>query len=76
MVQMTVKSVDNQAPRYSGALSARKIADDEPFQTLEWFDKDTETAWELADKLKSASRTALTSQTTKEGYIDMLQVKS
>ncbi|KAK7203263.1 Sin-like protein conserved region-domain-containing protein [Myxozyma melibiosi] len=72
-VQMTVKSADNQAPRYSGALSARKNADDEPFKSLPWFDKDTEVAWELAEKLKAGERGALAAHTSKSAYSDMLR---
>ncbi|KAK9329753.1 Sin-like protein conserved region-domain-containing protein [Lipomyces starkeyi] len=75
-VQMTVKSSDDSAPRYSGALAARKRAEDEEFVEMHWYDKDTEEAWDLADHLRSASREPLIPATTRDEYIDLIRDKS
>ncbi|KAK9234884.1 Sin-like protein conserved region-domain-containing protein [Lipomyces kononenkoae] len=74
-VQMTVKSSDDSAPRYSGALAARKRAEDEEYVEMRWYDKDTEDAWYLADQLLSASREPLIPATTKDEYIDLIRDK-
>ncbi|KAK9466455.1 DNA-directed RNA polymerase III subunit Rpc5 [Lipomyces arxii] len=71
-VQMSAKSSDDTAPRYSGALAARKRAEEEQFVELQWYDKDTEEAWEIADQLQCSNRGKLTAITTLEQYIDML----
>ncbi|KAK9243454.1 Sin-like protein conserved region-domain-containing protein [Lipomyces tetrasporus] len=75
-VQMTVKSSDDSSPRHSGALAARKRAEDEEFIEMHWYDKDTEEAWDLAEQLRSDSREPLIPATTKEEYIDLIRDRS
>ncbi|KAK9457101.1 Sin-like protein conserved region-domain-containing protein [Dipodascopsis uninucleata] len=72
-VQMSAKSTDDLSPRYSGAISARRRAEDERFTEMGWFDKDTEQAWELADQLLCSNKQLLLSITSKEEYIDKLK---
>lgn len=70
---MTVKSSDASAPRYSGALAALKKAEDEKFVDVDWYDKDTDEAWNCGDRLLKTVREPLIPITRRDEYIDMLR---
>lgn len=70
-VQMTAKSSNDLAPKYSGALAARKVADEETYTKLDWYDRDSNESWDLSEKLINEShKQPLYSSTTSEQYSD------
>ncbi|KAK9450093.1 Sin-like protein conserved region-domain-containing protein [Limtongia smithiae] len=72
-VQMTVKSSDNAGPRYSGALAARKKAEDEQFIDMRWTENSSTEAWDLAERLRASRRDPLVPATSREAYADLLR---
>lgn len=71
-VQMTAKSSSDLAPKFSGALAARKIADEEQYVKLDWFDRDSNESWDVSEKLISepTQKQKLYSSMTQEQYFD------
>ncbi|ANB10937.1 Rpc37p [Sugiyamaella lignohabitans] len=72
-IQMSAKSSGDFAPKYSGALGARKIADEESFVDIQWFDRDSNESWDMADKFVTTNKRILDSSTTLKDYTDKLQ---
>jgi len=73
-IHMTAKSSGDHAPRFSGALEARRAADDEVFVKLDWFDKDSAESWEMGDKLVTSNKRMLQSELTLHEYTDKLRL--
>ncbi|ODQ66350.1 hypothetical protein NADFUDRAFT_22565 [Nadsonia fulvescens var. elongata DSM 6958] len=71
-VQMSAKSTGEQAPKYSGALLSFKQADDEEFVHLDWYDRDSDESWNVADRLISSNKESLDSDTLPLEYISMI----
>lgn len=73
VVQMTVKSTVDNAPRLGGALLARKKADEEDFVHLNWNDlNDEETKNARETALTVENKHELNSSTTNDEYINLL----
>lgn len=72
-IQMSAKSAGDLAPKFSGALSARKMADDEDNLSLYWYDRDSSETWSVADKLLASKKEKLMSTTGITQYKDELQ---
>ncbi|KAK9469984.1 Sin-like protein conserved region-domain-containing protein [Dipodascopsis tothii] len=72
-VQMTVRSADASAPRYSGALAASKRADDERWVDIDWYDTATDEAWEAADRLLATSRAPLVPTTGHDEFLELIR---
>lgn len=60
------------APKHSGALAARKTADEEDFVNLEWYDRDCDETWQVGDDLIAKQRRELESITSIDDYCDEL----
>lgn len=72
-VQMSAKASGDNAPKYSGALQTRKLADEEAFVDYDWYDRDCDECWKEGDKLVANKRDKLISKTTIDDYITELQ---
>lgn len=73
VVQMTVKSTNDTAPRLGGALLARKKADEEDFTHMNWNDLQDEYTKDVrTSALTVENKNELKSTTTNEEYINML----
>lgn len=73
VVQMTVKSTVDTAPRLGGALLARKRADEEDFTHLNWNDVEDEETKTVRDSVLSVkNKHLLISNTTNDEYINLL----
>lgn len=68
-VQLTAKIVGDNAPSFSGALIATKKLEDESFIGMDWYDRDSEESWDIADSLIAKKRDPLVEKTTKDEYI-------
>lgn len=68
VVQMSAKSSAELAPKYSGALVLKRMSEEEEFIHYEWYDRDTDESWAVADKLLSLEKTNLISSTTHQEY--------
>lgn len=55
-VHLSAKIVGDNAPSFSGALTARKKMEDEDFVKLEWFDRDSEESWAISDHLVTEAK--------------------
>lgn len=69
-VQMTALASGENAPNFSGAITARKKMEDENFVSMEWYDRDSDESWNISDKLIAVQKSPLESTTTIEGYLE------
>lgn len=73
VVQMSVKSSNDNAPRLGEALMARKKVEDESFTELPWADSSSEASLALKKEIFQAdNRNVLRSNTNEEDYIGLL----
>ncbi|CEP20692.1 DNA-directed RNA polymerase III subunit RPC5 Short=RNA polymerase III subunit C5; AltName: Full=DNA-directed RNA polymerase III 37 kDa polypeptide; AltName: Full=RNA polymerase III subunit C37 [Cyberlindnera jadinii] len=73
VVQMSVKSSNDNAPRLGEALMARKKVEDESFTQLPWADSSSEASLALKKEIFQAdNRDVLRSNTNEEDYIGLL----
>ncbi|KAH3687762.1 hypothetical protein WICPIJ_001259 [Wickerhamomyces pijperi] len=72
VVQMTVKSSSDTAPRLGGALLSRKIADDEDFVNYKWLGKASTAERSLFDLTETEQEKILLTKGTKKEYVDLL----
>jgi DNA-directed RNA polymerase-3 subunit RPC5 len=75
VVQMTVRSTTDNAPRLGGALLARKKVDEETYQVLTWNDLNDESTKKIREELLESNenlKVELTPLTTNEEHIDLL----
>jgi DNA-directed RNA polymerase-3 subunit RPC5 len=68
-IQVSARSTGELAPKYSGALSAYKASEEEEQVPLDWFDRDSDEAWEVSERFISSSRAQLISKTKIKDYI-------
>lgn len=68
-VQMMAMGSGENAPNFSGAISARKHMEDEDFVGMDWYDRDSDESWSISDKLIATTKTPLVSTTTLEEYV-------
>lgn len=68
-VHLTAKIVGDNAPSFSGALTARKKMEDEEFVGMDWYDRDSEESWSTSDKLVAERKNELISTMTSDEYI-------
>ncbi|VVT52957.1 uncharacterized protein SAPINGB_P003332 [Magnusiomyces paraingens] len=71
-VQLTAKIVGDNAPSFSGALTARKKMEDESFVGMDWYDRDSRELISVSDKLVASTKASLISLTTQEEYIQKI----
>lgn len=69
-VQMTALASGENAPNFSGAISARKHMEDEDFIGMDWYDRDSDESWSISDKLIATNKKPLVSKTTLEEYVE------
>lgn len=69
-VHLSAKIVGDNAPSFSGALTARKKMEDEEFVVMDWYDLDTAESWDASDKLVSEFKTPLIPTTTTDKYLE------
>lgn len=69
-VTMTAMASGENAPNFSGAISARKHMEDEDFVGMDWYDRDSDESWSISDKLLATNKKALISKTTLEQYVE------
>ena len=69
-VQMTAMASGENAPNFSGAISARKHMEDEDFVGMDWYDRDSDESWSVSDKLIATTKKPLISKTTLEQYVE------
>lgn len=71
-VQMTAMGSGENAPNFSGAISARKRMEDEDFVGMDWYDRDSDESWNISDKLIATTKKPLVSKTTVEDYVEKI----
>lgn len=69
-VQMTAMASGENAPNFSGAITARKRMEEEEFVGMDWYDRDSDESWSISDKLIATNKTPLISSTTVEEYVE------
>lgn len=72
-IQMTAKSSSDLAPKFSGALTARRMADEEEYVSLYWYDRDSTEASTFSEKLLASNKEKLISKTGSEEFKKELQ---
>lgn len=72
-IQVAARATGELAPKFSGALSAHKAWEDEENVPIQWYDRDTDEVWSLADKFISNSKEQLVAKTTINDYLSSVQ---
>lgn len=69
-VQLTAKIVGENAPSFSGALTARKKMEDESYVGMDWYDRDSDESWAISEGLVATSKGPLISTVSQDRYIE------